>query len=80
MTEETRTDSAETDAASVKASFGIIADELGRLLRRVAPSDEAQAHFRRAHVEFLKGIRTVIDERIEGLSEERAPGTSITIE
>jgi hypothetical protein len=78
MTEEKRTDTA--DAASVKASLAVIADEVGRLLRRVAPSAEAQAHFRLAHVECLKGIRKVIDERIDGLSKAHEQGTSIRVE
>lgn len=80
MSEAQHTDRPDTDAASVKASLAVIADELVRLMRRLAPSDEAQDHFTRAHVEFLKGVRTVIDERIDGLSTEREKGTSIKVE
>jgi hypothetical protein len=39
--------------------------ELGKLLEQFAPSEEVRTHFRTAQVEFLKGLRAVIDARID---------------
>lgn len=41
-----------------------------RLLREMAPG-EALDHFRQARVEFLKGVRALIDRRIEELGKEK---------
>ena len=45
-------------------------------------SEKTREHFRTARVEFLKGLRTLIDERIEALSKERAPqkGAKISVD
>jgi hypothetical protein len=38
-------------------------------------------HFRAARVEFLKGVRAVIDARIDRLSKKEAPaGTTVPVE
>jgi hypothetical protein len=37
-------------------------------------------HFRNSRVEFLKGIRSIIDARIDHLSREHQKGTPITVE
>jgi len=50
---------------------GIVCQDRGRpreLLRCLAPSEEIGAHFRAAQVEFLKGLRALIDMRIARLS------------
>ena len=51
---------------------------LSDLLGRMGPS-AARDHFRAARVEFLKGIRSVIDARIDHLSKKRAESTGTTI-
>lgn len=33
-------------------------------------SSKTREHFRTARIEFLKGVRTLLDERIESLSKE----------
>ena len=43
-------------------------------------SEEARAHFRNSRVEFLKGIRSLLDERIESLSRTPQRGSSIKME
>jgi len=44
-------------------------------------SDATRDHFRNSRIEFLKGIRSLIDDRIEHLSREEAPkGTRVTVE
>jgi hypothetical protein len=59
------------------ARFGA---ELDSLLRALAPSEEVRRHFRNARIEVLKGLRSLLDERIHRLSSEREKGTSLTIE
>ncbi len=41
---------------------------------------QAVSHFRASRVEFLKGIRSLIDERIAHLSREESKGTRLTVE
>ena len=43
-------------------------------------SEAGRGHFRNAHVEFLKGVRSLIDDRIEHLSHEERKGTHVTVE
>ena len=43
-------------------------------------SESARGHFRNARVEFLKAIRTLIDERIEWLTREERKGTTVPVE
>ncbi len=49
------------------------------LLPMLLPSEEASSHFKQAHVEFLKGVRAVLDQRIQAMASERA-GTRINVE
>ncbi|HWB86178.1 MAG TPA: hypothetical protein VG675_18685 [Bryobacteraceae bacterium] len=37
-------------------------------------------HFRNSRVEFLKGVRSLIDERIARLSRTEAKGTHVAVE
>jgi len=41
---------------------------------------EAGNHFRASRVEFLKGIRSLIDDRIARMSAEERKGTHVTVE
>jgi len=43
-------------------------------------SEATNDHFRTARVEFLKGIRSLIDSRIEHLSREETKGTRVVVE
>jgi hypothetical protein len=43
-------------------------------------SESAMDHLRNARVEFLKAVRTLIDERIEHLSRAEKKGTTVTVE
>ncbi len=43
--------------------------------------DEAsRGHFKNARIEFLKGIRSLIDDRIDHLSRHEAKGTRVVVE
>jgi hypothetical protein len=43
-------------------------------------SDAAREHFRNSRLEFLKAVRTLIDERIEKLSRTGQAGAKIPVE
>lgn len=43
-------------------------------------SEAAAGHLRNARIEFLKGLRALIDERIEHLSAKGKKGTSVPVE
>lgn len=53
-----------------------VGNDVGRMLRNMGPSSEASGHFRSARVEFLKGLRQLLDDRIEDLSSKPAQGTA----
>jgi hypothetical protein len=53
---------------------------LSELLRRLGPPAEARRHFDTARLEFLKGLRAVLDARIEGLTKPKARGQAIKVE
>jgi len=44
------------------------------------PSEEVMGHFRNARVEILKGVRQIIDNRIEELNRKADSGTKINVE
>jgi hypothetical protein len=43
-------------------------------------SDATKDHFRNSRIEFLKGIRSLIDDRIAHLSREERKGTHVAVE
>ena len=43
-------------------------------------TEATQDHFRNSRIEFLKGIRSLIDARIASLSREEPKGTHVTVE
>ena len=47
---------------------------------RKAWSDATADHFRNARVEFLKGVRSVIDDRISNLARHQAKVPHVTVE
>jgi hypothetical protein len=53
---------------------------LSELLRRLGPPPDARRHFDAARLEFLKGLRAVLDARIEQVSKPRARGEKISVE
>jgi hypothetical protein len=61
-------------------AYARLAADICDLLRALAPPEEALVHFRTARVEVLKGVRAVIDSRIERLSAGRQKGTPVTID
>lgn len=43
-------------------------------------SETTRDHFRNSRVEFLKGIRSLLDDRIEHLSRKEQKGTRVAVE
>lgn len=43
-------------------------------------SRSTRSHFRNSRVEFLKGMRSLLDEKISRLSREESKGTHVTVE
>ena len=43
-------------------------------------TDATRGHFRTSRVEFLKGVRSLIDDRIANLSKGEQKGTHVTVE
>ena len=53
---------------------------LSEVLRRLAPPAEARRHFETARLAVLKGLRGVLDARIERHSKPKARGQAINVE
>jgi hypothetical protein len=53
---------------------------LSDLLRRLGPPEEARRHFQAARLEVLKGLRALIDARLEHLSRSTRKGEKIRVE
>jgi hypothetical protein len=43
-------------------------------------TDATRNHFRNSRIEFLKGLRSFLDDRISHLSREETKGTHVTVE
>jgi len=43
-------------------------------------SESTRDHFRNSRVEFLKGLRSLLDERIQHMSRAESKGTKVTVE
>lgn len=43
-------------------------------------TDATKDHFRNSRVEFLKGLRSLLDDRIAHLSRDERKGTSVPVE
>jgi hypothetical protein len=73
-------------ASKARASEHIdnICDALGKgveaLADAVTPPESACKHFREARIEVLRGIRAIIDHRIEHLSRGQSRGTRVVVE
>ena len=43
-------------------------------------SESTRDHFRNSRVEFLKGIRSLFDERIAHMSKDQTKGSKVVVE
>ena len=53
---------------------------LSQMLEMMMPSVAAGEHFKNARLEFLKGVRELLDQRIESLSGNQHKGTKVNVE
>jgi hypothetical protein len=53
---------------------------LSEIVKRLGPPEEARRHFDAARLEFLKGLRSLLDARIEQVSKSRLKGEKISVE
>jgi hypothetical protein len=65
---------------SLGGPFARAGAEIDNLLGSLVPSEATLQHFTNARVEMLKGLRAIIDARIERLASESKKGVSVTIE
>ena len=77
MEEEKTTTAGAADAATPQSGCFFCA-VLPMIERRF--SEAGQGHFRNARIEFLKGLRAMLDDRIAHLSHEETKGTHVTVE
>ncbi|MCS7024741.1 MAG: hypothetical protein NZV14_08055 [Bryobacteraceae bacterium] len=63
---------------------GCVCEGLGMAIseffRQLGPSEQVRSHFRAARVEVLKGLRVLLDERIQALSGSAAKGTKVNVD
>jgi hypothetical protein len=58
-----------------------LSDAFSRMSRAFGVSETAQDHFRQSRIEMLKGIRKMVDDRIEHVSRSGThKGTRVVVE
>ena len=57
----------------------IAGPQIEALMDHLWPEDTRE-HFRNARIEVLKGMRTILDARIDRLSQHAQKGTKVTVE
>jgi len=55
-------------------------DKLASMFKGFGPSEQVKDHFRASRVEFLKGLRRMIDDKIEKAQSHQSHGTSVPVE
>ena len=65
---------------NVDAFCDALRDGLRQAADAVTPPESAMKHFRQSRIEFLLGIRELIDRRIDRMSREKNAGTTVTVE
>ncbi len=55
-------------------------ERMGNMWKAFGPSEEVKGHFRQSRIEFWKGVRRLIDERIDDLGRGEAKGTRVVVE
>ena len=70
-----------TEAAGSHAHAGgcFFCDTVKLVLENLV-SESTRDHFRNSRVEFLKGLRSLLDERISHLSRDESKGTHVNVE
>jgi hypothetical protein len=53
---------------------------VSQLLTDFGPSEPVRRHFTQARLEFLKGLRAILDQRISDIQKQPARGVKVTID
>ncbi len=81
---ETNGEPKASSAEGAGATRGCICNGRGpavsEMLRMMMPSDTAGEHFRNGAIEFLKGFRDLLDQRIQTMTETQTKGTRLNVE
>ena len=83
MNNSSTTGDKEDSAAGMKTEClcGGMGAAVSQMLRMMGPQGEAADHFRQARIEALKGLRAILDQRIEALAGGAASkGTKVPVE
>jgi hypothetical protein len=76
--------SGETKGCSPEGARGCICGGKGpavsEMLRMMVGSEAAGEHFRNGTLEYLKGLRELLDQRIKTMSEAPSKGTKLNVE
>ena len=81
MTESQQTAGESTPGSGhIDAICDCIRKGLETISEALTPPEAARKHFRESRIEFLRGIRELIDHRIDHLSRRGTVGTRITVE
>jgi hypothetical protein len=63
-----------------KCICGGMGPALTEVLEQLRPNEDVRKHFDTARVEFLKGVRALLDTRIAELSSKQSRGTRVKVE
>ncbi len=81
MTETGQTASGgRTSNHPIDAFCDALRDGLHQVADAVTPPESATRHFRESRLEFLRGIRELIDHRINRMSRNSNRGTTVVVE
>ena len=69
-----------TDAGCAGCFCGGAGPAFSEFIHKLGPPEGARKHFDSARIEFLKGLRALIDARIERLSGHETQGTKVSVE
>jgi hypothetical protein len=67
-------------AGNANTTCEAASDAFWKLMEACGLPREATSHFRQARIEVLKGVREVIDHRIENLSRANRKGTRVAVD
>jgi hypothetical protein len=71
---------AKDETTHTEHAEGCFVCQVARPFLRGLWTDATRNHFRNSRVEFLKGVRSLLDDRIERLSRTEQKGHHVTVE
>jgi hypothetical protein len=80
MSEAAQGSGSRTGAAHIDSICDFVRRGLETVSAAIIPPESARQHFRESRIEFLRGIRSLIDHRIDRISQKNQTGTRVTVE